>query len=54
MNIELLRRVRAHFMHDMAPSHVARHNARQWVRSIRLLGDRWLLARPVRKETCDA
>jgi hypothetical protein len=28
---------------------VDRHNRRAWVKSVRLLGDRWLLAKPVGK-----
>lgn len=49
MNIAHLTRVRRMFFHPMAPASVARHNARQWVRSIRFLNKRWLLAEPVQK-----
>lgn len=28
------------------PEHINRHNRRQWVRSVAMLGDRWLLAVP--------
>ena len=49
MNTTLLRRVRRHFIHDMAPSHTARHNMRAWVRSVRLLGDKWLFAKPIER-----
>jgi hypothetical protein len=45
MNISYLTRVRAHF--NCAEKHINRHNMRQWVRSVRFLGDKWLLAVPV-------
>ena len=44
MNTNMLTRVRRHFVHDMAPRHVQRHNMRAWVRSVRLLGDKWTIA----------
>lgn len=44
MNTKALKIVRKHFNHPDTPIHVRRHNMRQWVRSIRYLGDRWLLA----------
>lgn len=47
MNTTRLRQARRLFFHDLVSSRTARHNARQWVRSIRNLGDRWLLAQPV-------
>jgi hypothetical protein len=50
MKTRLLTRVRKHFNSDMVPASTNRHNARQWVRSVRLLGDRWLLAQPQRRE----
>jgi len=31
------------------PREVNRSNARKWLRSVELLGDRWLLAQPVRR-----
>ena len=31
-----------------------RHLARQWVRSVRMLGDRWLLARPMDRDVLKA
>jgi hypothetical protein len=42
----LLRRVRQHFVHDMAPRHTQRHNIAAWVRSVRMLGDKWVYANP--------
>lgn len=47
MKTTLLRRLRRHFVHDMAPKHTQRHNILAWVRSVRFLGDRWLLAKPL-------
>lgn len=49
MNTTLLRRVRRHFSSDLVPMHVNRANRRAWVRSVRLLGNRWLLAQPVER-----
>lgn len=43
MNTTLLRRVRKLYE--------SRYYQRQWVRSIRMLGDRWLLARPVERRS---
>lgn len=51
MNITLLTRVRKHF--SCGTPRIDRHNRLAWVRSVRLLGDKWLLAKPVtRTETC--
>lgn len=50
MNIKILSHVRQLFDSDHVPRHVNRHNQRQWVRSIRFLGDRWLIAKPVEKK----
>jgi len=44
MNISMLKRVRQHFNSDFVPKSTNRHNQRAWVRSIRTLGHRWLLA----------
>lgn len=49
MNTSMLKRARQHFVHDMVPAHTARHNMRAWVRSVRLLGPKWLIARPMEK-----
>lgn len=50
MNTQVLRNVRKLFNVDYVPRHVNRHNQRQWVRSIRNLGDRWLLAQQVKRK----
>ena len=49
MNTRLLTRARRHFCHPLAPRHTARHNMREWVRAVRLLGDKWLLAKPLER-----
>ena len=41
-----LRQARRLFANDQTPRHTQRHNIRQWARALRLLGDKWLLARP--------
>jgi hypothetical protein len=45
MNTHYLQRVRQHF--NCAERHINRHNMRAWVRSVRFLGDKWLLAEQV-------
>lgn len=50
MNTKLLKHVRTLFVHDMVPTHTARHNMRQWVKSVRMLGDKHLLAIKVPKK----
>ena len=55
MNTKMLRHVRTLFNTDGVERRINRHNQRQWVRSIRYLGDKWLLATPVqRKENVNA
>lgn len=44
MNITMLVRVRKHFASGRRTTD--RHNQRAWVRSLRFLGDKWLLAAP--------
>lgn len=51
MNTTMLRRARRHFVHPMAPAHIQRANMRSWVRALRMLGPRWLLAQPVERRT---
>lgn len=50
MKTHMLTRARRLFQHADVPATTARHNMRQWVRSIRVLGDRWLLARPIGRQ----
>lgn len=50
MNTRILKHVRTLFVHEMVPTSTARHNMRQWVRSVRRLGDKHLLANKVSKK----
>lgn len=47
MNSSMLRLARKNFVRDYIPRHTQRHNMRAWVRSLRLLGDKWLLAQHI-------
>ena len=49
MNVTVLRHVRQLFNVEHVPTRTNRHNQRQWVRSLRQLGDKWLLAKPVER-----
>jgi hypothetical protein len=50
MNITALQMARRLFIIDGVPANTQRHNMRSWVRSVRFLGDNWLIAKPqVRK-----
>ena len=33
----------------MVPRHIVRHNRRAWLASVLRLGDKWLLAQPIRR-----
>lgn len=48
---KLMRRAQALFFRPGVPTSTARHNARSWVRSVRFLGDRWLLSQPIGRKT---
>lgn len=45
MNTTRLTLLRKHF--NCGVRRIDRHNMRQWVRSVRGLGDKWLLATPM-------
>lgn len=47
MNSTMLRLARKNFCHAGVPAQTQRHNMRAWVRSLRFLGDKWLLAKPI-------
>lgn len=47
MNTTILRRVRQMFNSDMIPLEHNRSYQRQWVKQVRHLGDKWLLAKPI-------
>jgi hypothetical protein len=49
MNTQALKQVRSMFCVEGVPSSVQRHNCRAWVKSIRFLGDKWLLAKKVER-----
>jgi hypothetical protein len=43
MNIVLLTKVRQLFNVEYVPKSTNRHNQKQYIRSIRFLGDKWLI-----------
>jgi hypothetical protein len=45
MNTRMLTHVRQLWNSPFVPQHINRSNQRKWVRSVRMLGDRWLLAK---------
>jgi hypothetical protein len=49
MNTKMLKLARRLWNVPGCPRELNRANARKWVRSLRTLGDHWLLARPVEK-----
>jgi hypothetical protein len=49
MNIQKLKYVRQLFVTYQAPPQTIRSYQRQWIRSIRHLGDNWLLAKKVQR-----
>lgn len=51
MNTTRLKQVRRLFDHEGVPRHIVRHNMRSWVRNLRNLGDKWVLAQPVQRKT---
>jgi hypothetical protein len=49
MNTRFLKRVRAIFATYDAPPDVIRSYQRQWVRSVRQLGNKWLVAKQIER-----
>lgn len=49
MNTRLLRHVRKIFASYDAPPKTIRSYQRQWIRSIRNLGDNWLVAKQIKR-----
>lgn len=49
MKTNLLKLARKHFRSDMVPAKTNRHNMRAWVRSLKMLGPKWLLATQVQR-----
>ena len=50
MKTSLLIRARKNFCVDTAPRHIARHNIRAWIRSLRFLGSNWILCNPIQRK----
>ena len=50
MNTQVLKTVRRLFNVDYVPKAQNRHNQRAWVRSVRSLGDKWLLSKQVERK----
>ena len=51
MNTQVLSMARRLFQVHGVPAHTQRHNMRSWVRSVRHLGDNWLLAKKVERKS---
>ena len=49
MNTQVLRRVRQMFNNPYIPQEHNRAYQRKWVQQVRHLGDKWLLAKPVKR-----
>lgn len=50
MNMQIKRRAVRLYSNQLAPLHINKHNRRAWLRSVDFLGDRWLLAVPIKRE----
>lgn len=44
---QLMRKAVRLYSCEYATLAINKHNRRQWLRSVRLLGDKWLLANPI-------
>lgn len=49
MNIQLKRRAVRLYSYELAPLHINKANRRAWLRSVLMLGDRWV-GLPMKKE----
>jgi hypothetical protein len=49
MNTKYLTQVRSLYCVAGVPVSTQRHNCRQWIKTIRILGDKWLLAKPIKR-----
>lgn len=49
-DMQLAKRAIRLYSSAWAPKHINRFNQRSYIASIRSLGDKWLLAKPVQKE----
>lgn len=50
MNTKMLTKARQLFCVEYLPQEINRANQRKWIRSIRFLGDKWLLAKPIERK----
>lgn len=48
-NSQLRQQARRMFNSELVPDHINRINQRKWVRSVLILGDKWLLAKKVER-----
>ena len=53
MKTEMLIKVRKLFNVDYVPRHINRHNQKQYIKSIRLLGDKWLIHQNNKVQKCN-
>ena len=44
---QLRKKARKIYNNHEVPAHINQHNQRKWVRSVLMLGDRWLIAKPL-------
>ena len=51
MNVRMLRHVRQMWNVDHVSQEINRSNQRKWIKSVRLLGDKWLLAQHIERKT---
>lgn len=51
---ELIMRSQELFDSDLVTSDVNAANREKWVRAVQILGDRWLLAKVMKREECEA
>ncbi|CAB5207218.1 hypothetical protein UFOVP183_47 [uncultured Caudovirales phage] len=51
MNTSILKRARELWLLNDVPRNIARHNIRAWVKSVRTLGDKSLLATKVERKS---
>jgi hypothetical protein len=49
MKTNILKKLRATYNSDFVPPEFNRSYQRQWVKQVRRLGDKWLLAKPVNR-----
>ena len=50
MNTKMLKHVRTLFNTEGVEKRINRHNQRQWMKNIRHLDDKWLLATPIQQK----